>query len=413
MHFVRTFVASLVLAVANGLCGADRAVITVVNDLAIARPAETIVVPFGEVRRVLGADVPMHHVLVRDAATGQVVPSQVTNFQPNLRPAVYDELVFQHDFAAGEKTARFLLERTKIPVPPYESKVFARYVPERLDDFAWENDRIAHRMYGPALDTPAAGKGQLRTSGIDVWAKRFRYLIVDRWYNKGHDAYHVDSGEGLDTYTVRTGRGCGGTGVWDGQGLAVSKNWASWKVLANGPIRAVFELTYEPWAAGDGLRVSEKKRFTVDAGHNLDLIESTFGVEGPAGEVTIAVGLQNPPDATVEAVVRNEKTAVLGLWQTYPKSGSMGCGVVLASPAKFAGFAVGGCVADAADKDKLTNNLVLARVKNGETLRYAAGAGWDRSGDFPDRASWEAYLAAAAERLASPVKATVAVEAGP
>jgi len=103
---------------------------------------------------------------------------------------------------------------------------------------------------------------------------------------------------------------------------------------------------------------------------------------------------------------------VLGLWQTYAKSGSLGCGVVLATPAKFAGFAVGGCEADAKDKDKLTNNLILARVKNGETLRYAAGAGWDRSGDFPDHASWEAYLVAAAQRLASPVKPTVTLESG-
>ena len=26
-------------------------------------------------------------------------------------------------------------------------------VPERLDDFAWESDRIAHRTYGPAIIT--------------------------------------------------------------------------------------------------------------------------------------------------------------------------------------------------------------------------------------------------------------------
>jgi hypothetical protein len=28
-------------------------------------------------------------------------------------------------------------------------------VQERLDDFAWENDRIGHRTYGPALAAPA------------------------------------------------------------------------------------------------------------------------------------------------------------------------------------------------------------------------------------------------------------------
>jgi len=40
-------------------------------------------------------------------------------------------------------------------------------------------------------------------------------------------------------------------------------------VIANGPLRTVFELGYEPWDAGDGVKVSEVKRFTLDAGHNL------------------------------------------------------------------------------------------------------------------------------------------------
>ncbi len=75
-------------------------------------------------------------------------------------------------------------------MPPFPTKTFARYVPERLDDFAWENDRIAHRIYGPALETAAAGGFQMIASGIDVWSKRVRYPIVDRWYLKSHDNYH-------------------------------------------------------------------------------------------------------------------------------------------------------------------------------------------------------------------------------
>ena len=32
-----------------------------------------------------------------------------------------------------------------------KAKVYGRYVPERKDDFAWENEYAAFRMYGPAL----------------------------------------------------------------------------------------------------------------------------------------------------------------------------------------------------------------------------------------------------------------------
>jgi hypothetical protein len=50
-------------------------------------------------------------------------------------------------------------------VPPPTIRTFARYVPERFDDFAWESDRIAHRPYGLAL-IPAEGT---INSGPDVW----------------------------------------------------------------------------------------------------------------------------------------------------------------------------------------------------------------------------------------------------
>lgn len=414
LPLMRPFLAALAaVTLASALVGADRMVVTATNSLSEARPSETIVVPFAEVRRVLGDDIPMHNVQVRELPSGKIVPAQVLNFRPNLRPAVYDDLVFQHDFTTGESSVTFVVERTKAPVAPFETKVFARHVPERHDDFAWENDRIGHRIYGPELDSPAAGKSRLKTSGIDVWAKRVRYPIVDRWYSKGHDAYHVDTGEGIDTYTVRTGRGCGGTGVWDGQQLWVSGNWASWRVLANGPIRAVFEITYAPWEAGPGIKVSETKRFTVDAGQNLDRIESTFSIEGGNGEATIAVGLQIPPDAKLAAEFQDEKLALSGQWQEYAKAGGMGIGAILEQPTKLTGFAVGACEADSKDRDKLSNRLLLTRIKHGETLAYRAGAGWVHSGDFANSGAWKAYLEAVARRLAAPVTLKISTETQP
>ena len=272
----RLLLAAVLAGAAGALRAAPKIVVTVTNDLDTARPAEVIALPIGEVQRRLPG-VMIDHYVVKDAA-GAVVPYQVTNFQPEEHHDYYLELLFQHNFAAGEKTAVFTIEASEPPVSPFPAQVFARYVPERFDDFAWENDRIGHRIYGPGLNSPAAGSTRMISSGVDVWCKRVRYPIVDRWYLKGH--YHEDSGEGMDMYNVGTSRGCGGTGVWSGGKLYVSGNWATWKVLANGPIRAVFELTYAPWDAGAGVQVSETKRFTVDAGHNLDQIDSTFAIAG-------------------------------------------------------------------------------------------------------------------------------------
>ena len=382
--------AGIPLAAATA-AAADSFAVRVVNTGGMARPSEVIVLSWRDVlRRLPGALI--DHVEVRDAA-GARIASQVTNFEPDRRTGIADQLLFQHDFAAGEGSAAFTVARTEGPVPPFAARTFARVVPERLDDFAWENDRIAHRTYGFGLETAAAGRSRMVSSGLDVWSKRVRYLIVDRWYLKGHDNYHVDQGEGLDMYETGRSRGCGGTGIWDGRALAVSHNYRRWRVLANGPIRSVFELDFDPWDAG-GVRVAETKRFTVDAGHNLDQIESTFSFSSPGGGLTVAIGLGKHPEAETTRTL-DGAGGWLSLWESYRRDGRLGTAILL-GPGEFAGGA-----------EDPYNHLVLARVRPGVPLRYYAGAGWDRSGDFASGADWNAYLASWARRLRAPVAVTL------
>lgn len=381
----------------GALTAADRFTVTVTNDSGLARAAEVVAVPFDEIQKRI-PDFQFDHLVVKDAS-GAVVPAQGTNFQPEEHHDYYRDLLFQHDFAPGEKSATFTVEKTADTVAPFPTKVFARYIPERFDDFAWENDRVAHRAYGPGLDTPAAGGSRMISSGLDIWCKRVGYPIVDRWYRKGH--YHSDSGEGLDMYDVGTSRGCGGLGVWNGENLVTSRNWSSWKVLANGPIEAVFELSHAPWDAGNGVMVKETKRFTVDAGRNLDRIESTFDftpAAGSDGTLTIGIGLTKHPKQGTATLAQDEAAGWISVWEDFraASSGNLGTGVVLDVSAKAAGLA-----------ETATDRIILTKVKPGATLTYYAGGGWKQSGQFADRAAWEAYLAAWAQRLASPVKVTL------
>ncbi len=373
--------------------------VTVTHQLPSARPAETITVPWAAVGRALPGAL-LQQLAVKDA-TGRSLPYQVTNIAPQAKDpsgagVAYGELIFQHDFAAGEKSATFTIEKISTVAPVFPAQVSARYVPARLDDFAWENDKIGHRTYGPALAAPALpGISQevLVTSGLDVWCKRVSYPIVDRWYNKGHDHYHKDEGEGMDMYQVGASRGCGGTGVWVNQQLYVSRNYKSWKVIANGPIRAIFELTYEAWPAA-GLMVSEVKRFTVDAGHNLDLIESTFTVTG-AKEITVGIGLnKTPTDKRQEPQITltpNPADGSLTQWVVQKTNGSLGTAVIV--PAGFLGLA-----------EDERNRLLLAKVATGQPLRYYAGAGWSKAGEFSTPQAWHDYVAAWAARAAWPVQ---------
>lgn len=393
--------AGIVAAVAA--TAAERLVITVSHDLAIARPAETITVPWSEVNKALPGAL-LQKIAVKDAA-GRVLPYQVTNVAPQAKDPknegiAYGELIFQYDFAAGERSATFTVEKTDTVSPPFPVKAFARLVPERLDDFAWENDKIGHRTYGPALAAPApAGvvKEVLVSSGLDVWCKRVAYPIVDRWYNKGHDHYHTDEGEGMDMYQVGPSRGCGGTGIWDGATLHVSGNFRSARVLANGPIRAIFELTYDTWAA-NGVYVSETKRFTVDAGHQLDRIESTFLATGNPKELSVGVGLHKNPadrgqDPQIE-VLRDEVGGLLGQWVVQKTNGELGTAVIV--PAGFAGYA-----------EDERNLLALAKATPGQPFVYYAGAAWSRAGEITRKEAWKDYLAAMAARVRAPVRVSL------
>lgn len=379
---------------------AERMTITVSHELEIARPSETITVPWTSVNAALpGAR--LQQLVVKDA-TGQVLPYQVTNVAPQLKDpknvgAAYGELIFQHDFAKGEKSARFTVEKIDGVAPVFPAKTFARYVPERLDDFAWENDKLGHRMYGPALAAPApagSGKEVLVTSGIDIWFKKVSYPIVDRWYNKGHDHYHVDEGEGMDMYNVGTTRGLGGTGVWDGQRLWTGRNYATWKVLANGPVRTVFEVTYDTWDGG-GVAVSETKRISLDAGQQFDRVSSTFAFGRP--ELTVAVGINKTPadkhqEAKVDAVNDAASSAVLQ-WVHQKSNGDFGTVIAIPSGATFA------------EDEK--NKLLLAKVKPGQPLQYLMGAAWDRASEYRSMAQWRAAVADVVARERSPLKVAV------
>ena len=66
--------------------------------------------------------------------------------------------------------------------PAGAARTFCRFIPERLDDFAWENDVVAFRVYGPAL----RGKGV--NSGIDCWFKRGEHPMIDKLYTTGAKA---------------------------------------------------------------------------------------------------------------------------------------------------------------------------------------------------------------------------------
>jgi hypothetical protein len=359
--------------------------LTVSNPSGSARARETIAVAISEIlKQVPGFEA--KKVQVMDGSGAELL-SQLVDMDGD---EAADEIVFQTDLAAKEsKTFKLKVGQRHLAARD-DYRVYGRFVRERHDDFAWENDLVAHRMYGPDLETCA--KEPLTSSGIDTWVKRVPKLVVNDWYMT--DNYHQDMGEGADFYGVGKSRGTGGLGIWTGGKLAVSKNFTHSRVLANGPIRLVFELTYAPWDAG-GLQVGETKRVILDAGSQFNRFESTF--TGQKGKLAVGVGIAKHPGSVVKTDARS---GLMRVWEPLDngKAGNLGTAIVL--PA--------GSHLDEHHTD--LEYLVVTNVPSSGRLVYYAGSAWDRAGKIRDAAAWAAEASALATRLSTPVKVSLRVE---
>jgi len=360
------------------------AVVTVRNALDVARPSETIVLTGAAIRKAMPAD-DLRTIHVTDEASGKEVLAQPVDLNDD---GVFDEVIFQADIGPGATRTFALSTGPRHVYTKDQFKAYGRFVRERRDDFAWENDRVAHRMYGKALETWA--QEPLTSSTVDVWFKRTRRLLINEWYMV--DDYHRDLGEGADLYSAGRSRGCGGSGIWDAGRLYTSANFIDSRVLANGPIRVMFELTYPPFDAA-GARVTEIKRITLDAGHNLNRFESRYA-GAPAPPTMQAVGIKKAPGSQV---AQDKARGLLRTWEPVKADGShFGCGVIV-DPALLTEFA------------ELDGNvLAVTKLSAGSESTYYAGSGWDKSGDFTTVADWDRYLDQAALRIRSPLAVTVA-----
>ncbi len=332
-------------------------------------------------------------LVVMDGVSSRILDSQVYS-ESNSVP---DKLLFQVDLAPGETRTFYILDASALPaVPPPALTTFARFVPERLDDFAWENDRIAFRMYGPALQKQ---DGDKTGSGVDVWCKHVRALVVDAMYArhttypKGdrRSNYHNDDGTAADNYRAGPNRGCGGAAIWADGKLRASRCYQSWKLITSGPIRSEFELTYAAWDV-NGQPVSEVKRVSLDRGSNLNRFECRYDTGNRP--VTAAAGLVIH---SAESVLAHQDRW-FSLWEKFTEGDGPGhIPVGLVWPAATRGQF----------KEAEGHALVLAELKAGEPFVYYAGAGWDRNGDFTNQVQWENYLKRFAERLDQPLKISV------
>ena len=294
---------------------------------------------------------------------------------------------------AGAQTPQSLIFQVSLPAEgarsytirngvreEYPVQAYGRFVPERADDYAWENDRIGFRVYGPALADPL-------TPGVDVWLKSTERMIIDDWYARGD--YHTDKGEGMDAYKVGRTLGGGASAPLIYGRLWLSGNYATQQRLDNGPIRTTVRLTYAPFAAGDR-SVALEKTISLDAGSHFNRVAEVY--TGDFDTLPLATGI-------VMHEVEDTLTGAgyFGILEAASDSkhpeldGRVALGVVLPGDPEIV----------RADG----HLLAIVPIGNGASHVYWSGAGWSKAG-VEDHTAWETLLLQKRQQIVHPLQVT-------
>jgi hypothetical protein len=354
---------------------AAKATITVVNPAKQDRADAVVAVSWASITAKYPR-IDTANFKVLNSVTKKEIPFQLEH----RGQAAIQNLLLQLSLKANSSSKLLIVSGKAAPVAP---KTYGRYVPERFDDFAWENDKIAARMYGKALE----GRKD-NAFGTDVWVKKTSKLVINDWY-KTND-YHHDHGDGMDYYGVGLTLGAGDIAPYVKDSIYFSLNYHHWKVLDNGPLRTTFELGYDAWDVA-GKSVTVTKTISLDAGSRLSRISAVYTYSGST--LPVVIGIVKRKEAGT--ILMDEEQGILGYWE--PQHGADGTTGV-------ATIVTGQPVTMGTDKAHLLSH---ASAKNNEPVVYYSGSAWSKGNEITTAQAWFTYLNNFKQQLQQPLTASV------
>lgn len=319
--------------------------------------------------------------------------TDANNKQIPFQKTFDNKLIFPVSLQASSRATYLIQEGTPEKFTPM---VYGQHFPERLDDIAWENDRIAFRAYGPALQ--ATGE---KAYGFDIWVKRVPDLVVKERYRKELEeriSYHTDHGDGLDYYAVGPTLGAGTPALLVNDSIAYPYCYATYDIVDNGPLRFTVKLTYHPQMINN-TAVVEHRTVSLDAGSQLNKIEVFYKNLTDTLPVVAGIVLHEPSE---EFVADKKEGYIAYADPADPKNGQTYIGAVFTTPlseAKAVYFS---------DKEKAQRGanghvLGIAPYRPGSAFVYYAGAGWSKWG-FETPTDWFDYVKTYSALLKEPLE---------
>ena len=369
-------------------CAPTPVSIHLTNNLSIVRQNETVEVLIADLPEPLSSKI--DKIGVYDPLENTFLTTQLIDVDQDGK---MDQLIFQPQLAPSSQKTFHLKEQPD--KPEAVEYCFSRIVPTRIDDYTWENDKVAFRTYGPSAQAlvEEGKEGGIISSGIDCWLKKVSYPVINKWYKASEEegiSYHEDHGEGLDNYHVGISRGAGGLAIKgaDDQ-YFVSKNFTAHKTLATGPLRTLFQLDYADWQGPQGM-IKEQKTISLDYGNNLMKIE--VSIQG-TDHIAAGISLQENHGGIID------KNNLLIFKQNHFET--ILSNVILTPQKHFKSQHI----YNPQIKDQ--NHVFLDLKILNQSLVYYVGFYWSESNQFPDHEAWEAHLDHLAIKIENPIQLNI------
>ena len=356
-------------------CNTKSIKITVENTLDFDRNKEIVEMVFTE----LNVDFTNKTYILKDEKGAEIAYQLLSDGQT---------LIFQANVPAKTSVTYTLKEGKPAPAA---IRTHVRFVPERRDDMAWENDIAAYRMYGPALM-----EIQRPSNGVDVWMKYKDEPVMDSLYAaelERNISYHEDNGlGGLDCYDVNFTLGAGGVTPYTTK-LWIGNAFSRYEIIESGPLRSVFTLYYDNSIPVEDSYFSKTLTITSDAGSPLNKGVVRFEGDKP---IQLATGIFMHRDSANTVFDRENKII------SYTKNAFSGRGVPHGQT--YIGVYAPNMTGEPFFEDK--NYAVLNDYKIGDEMTYYFGGGWSKW-KFPTEHDWLTALAQFSQAKQTPLKTTV------
>lgn len=421
----------MLLALAGSNCSYAQQATVVVNNPTDAQRQELVEVNISDVKAKLAGIAPKKgEAYIVKNKRGQQIGSQITHDGKLL----IDASIRPHG------SATYYISIGK----PYPQKVWTTgaLYKMRKDDIAWENDRCAYRVYGPALQRTGE-----RSFGTDIWAKNtpdtvvYERYVMDKQGNVDGDkvdekvkseerkmknlsgaaleaqkakikalkaesyeidvttSFHLDHGNGLDPYRVGATLGLGAPSLMIGNQQFLPYCYKTYKILDNGPLRFTVELTYNPSTIGDMQNVVEHRIISLDKGSNFN--KMTVWYEG----------LTHPTDFATGFPIHEEDTETKTFAKDYVSYADPTDNIEVNNSQVFVGVlfpnGIDNTYYQLFDKkhDGATGHaLGLKRgLKNAEKYSYYFGAAWSKY-DVRSYTEWQIRIKEFLEALKTPLQ---------